>query len=99
MEFMDFNANTWLFLSSVAVVGYFLKDLFKRFYDLENKVENTIVKYSSEFGKLQGRVGAIDLKTTQELKRIEELMQVNFKNYGDKVEEVIRMLERINQER
>ena len=86
-------------LLGLSVVGFFLKDLFSRFGKLEAKVENNISKYNTEFGKLIGRLNTIDTRATGELKRLEEMMDIHFKNQSDKLEELQRMLERINTNR
>lgn len=80
----------------IAVITFFLKDLFARFKELEEKVDHSISKYQSEFGKMVGRISQIDTKATAELRRIEEMMNVHFKNQSDKLEELQRMIERIN---
>lgn len=77
-----------------AVIAFFLRDLFSRFNKLETKVENTIIKYNQEFGKLVGKVNSIDLKTSGELKRLEEIMEMHHKIITDKIEELQRILER-----
>lgn len=77
----------------VGIIAFFLKDLFTRFNKLESKVENTIVKYNQEFGKLVGKVSTIDSKTSSELKRIEEIMEIHFKQFSDKLEELQRIIE------
>ena len=93
---MEFNIIEILIAGGIAVITFFLKDLFARFKELEEKVDHSISKYQSEFGKMIGRVSQIDTKATGELKRIEEMMNVHFKNQTDKLEELQRMLERIN---
>ena len=80
--------------AGLAVIAYFLKDIFSRFNKLEAKVESTINRYNQEFGKLVGRVSTIDSKTSGELKRIEEIMEIHFKTFSDKLEELQRILER-----
>jgi hypothetical protein len=76
----------------IGVIAFFLRDLFKRLNELEEKAD----KYQAEFGKMIGRISNIDTKATAELKRIEEMMNIHFKNQSDKLEELQRMLERIN---
>lgn len=96
---MEFNIVEIIIAGGVAVITFFLKDLFGRFKELEDKVESNISKYQTEFGKMVGRVSQIDTKATAELKRIEEMMNVHFKNQSDKLEELQRMIERINNQR
>lgn len=79
----------------IGVIAFFLRDLFKRLNELEEKAD----KYQAEFGKMIGRISNIDTKATAELKRIEEMMNVHFKNQGDKLEEMQRILERLSQNR
>jgi hypothetical protein len=86
-------------LLGLSIVGFFLKDLFSRFGKLEVKVENNISKYNTEFGKLIGRLNTIDTRATGELKRLEEMMDIHFKNQSDKLEELQRMIERMNTNR
>ena len=81
---------------AIAIIVFFLKDLFGRFSKLETKVEDYIDKYNTEFGKLIGRLNNIDTKSTAELKRLEEMMTIHFKNQSDKLEELQRMLENLN---
>ena len=81
---------------AIAIIVFFLKDLFSRFSKLETKVEDYIDKYNTEFGKLIGRLNNIDTKSTAELKRLEEMMTIHFKNQSDKLEELQRMLENMN---
>jgi hypothetical protein len=96
---MEFNLLEILIAGGVAVITFFLKDLFSRFKELEEKVDHSISKYQTEFGKMVGRVSQIDTKATAELKRIEEMMNVHFKNQSDKLEELQRMIERIDNNR
>lgn len=93
---MEYNIVEVIIAGGVAVITFFLKDLFARFKELEEKVEHNISKYQTEFGKMVGRISQIDTKATAELKRIEEMMNVHFKNQSDKLEELQRMIERIN---
>jgi hypothetical protein len=81
---------------AIAIIVFFLKDLFGRFSKLETKVEDYIDKYNTEFGKLIGRLNGIDAKSTAELKRLEEMMAIHFKNQSDKLEELQRILENMN---
>ena len=81
---------------AIAIIVFFLKDLFSRFSKLETKVEDYIDKYNTEFGKIIGRLNNIDTKSTAELKRLEEMMTIHFKNQSDKLEELQRMLENMN---
>lgn len=87
---MEFNS---IVVSCViGVIAFFLRDLFKRLNELEDKAD----KYQAEFGKMIGRISNIDTKATAELKRIEEMMNIHFKNQSDKLEELQRILERLN---
>jgi hypothetical protein len=96
---MEYNIVEVIITGGVAVITFFLKDLFARFKELEEKVDHSISKYQTEFGKMVGRVSQIDTKATAELKRLEEMMNVHFKNQSDKLEELQRMIERINNNR
>lgn len=80
--------------AGLAIISFFLKDLFTRFNKLENKVESTIIRYNQEFGKLVGKVSTIDTKTSAELKRIEEIIDIHFKQFSDKLEELQRIIEK-----
>ena len=42
-----------------------------------------------------GRLNTIDTRTTSELKRLEEMMDIHFKNQSDKLEELQRLVERL----
>jgi len=79
----------------IGIIAFFLRDLFKRLNELEEKAD----KYQAEFGRMIGRISNIDTKATAELKRIEEMMNVHFKNQGDKLEELTRLVERLSQNR
>ena len=103
---MKLDFETWIFLSAVGVVAFFLKDLFERFKSLEGKqtkenkeveekIDATILKYSVEFGRLKGQIDKLDLRTSGELRRLEETMKTNFKYESDKLEEIQRTLERL----
>ena len=83
----------------LAIITFFLKDLFNRFNKLESKVENSINKFNQEMGKMIGRLNTIDTKATSELKRLEEMMDIHFKNQSDKLEELQRMIEQMNRQR
>jgi hypothetical protein len=96
---MDFTLIELISGAGLAIITFFLKDLFNRFKELEEKVDNSITKYQTEFGKMIGRVSQIDTKATAELKRIEEMMNVHFKNQSDKLEEMQRILERLTSNR
>ena len=86
------NFNELAITCVIGVIAFFLRDLFKRLTELEEKAD----KYQAEFGKMIGRISNIDTKATAELKRIEEMMNIHFKNQSDKLEEMQRMLERLN---
>jgi hypothetical protein len=86
------NFNEIAITCVIGVIAFFLRDLFKRLTELEEKAD----KYQAEFGKMIGRISNIDTKATAELKRIEEMMNIHFKNQSDKLEEMQRMLERLN---
>lgn len=79
----------------LAIITFFLKDLFNRFNKLESKVENSINKFNQEMGKMIGRLNTIDTRATSELKRLEEMMDIHFKNQSDKLEELQRLVERL----
>lgn len=79
----------------LAVITFFLKDLFNRFNKLEQKVENNVTKFNQEMGKMIGRLNTIDTRATSELKRLEEMMDIHFKNQSDKLEELQRLVERL----
>jgi hypothetical protein len=96
---MEFNIVEIIIAGGVAVITFFLKDLFGRFKELEDKVEHNISKYQTEFGKMIGRVSQIDTKATGELKRLEGMIDIHFKNQSDKLEELQRMIERITERR
>jgi hypothetical protein len=87
------NFNELAITCVIGVIAFFLRDLFKRLTELEEKAD----KYQAEFGKMIGRISNIDTKATAELKRIEEMMNIHFKNQSDKLEELQRLVERINQ--
>lgn len=102
---MKWDFETWAFLSAVGGVTFFLKDLFARFKNLEKKqseeikevgekIDATILKYSVEFGRLKGQIDKLDLRTSGELRRLEETMKTNFKYESDKLEEIQRTLDR-----
>lgn len=82
--------NNLIITCVIGVIAFFLRDLFKRLNDLEEKAD----KYQTEFGKMIGRISNIDTKATAELKRIEEMMNIHFKNQSDKLEELQRLIER-----
>lgn len=84
------DLNNIIIACVIGVIGFFLRDLFKRLNDLEIKAD----KYQTEFGKMIGRISNIDTKATAELKRIEEMMNIHFKNQSDKLEELQRLIER-----
>lgn len=86
------NFNELAITCVIGVIAFFLRDLFKRLTELEEKAD----KYQAEFGKMIGRISNIDTKATAELKRIEEMMNIHFKNQSDKLEELQRILERLN---
>ena len=96
---MEFNIIEIIIGGGVAVITFFLKDLFARFKELEEKVDHSISKYQTEFGKMVGRVSQIDTKATGELKRLEGMIDIHFKNQSDKLEELQRMIERITERR
>lgn len=96
---MEFNIIEIIIAGGVAVITFFLKDLFGRFKELEEKVDHSITKYQTEFGKMIGRVSQIDTKATGELKRLEGMIDIHFKNQSDKLEELQRMIERITERR
>ena len=96
---MEFNIVEIIIAGGVAVITFFLKDLFARFKELEDKVDSSITKYQTEFGKMVGRVSQIDTKATGELKRLEGMIDIHFKNQSDKLEELQRMIERITERR
>jgi hypothetical protein len=96
---MEFNIIEIIIAGGVAVITFFLKDLFARFKELEEKVDHSISKYQTEFGKMVGRVSQIDTKATGELKRLEGMIDIHFKNQSDKLEELQRMIERITERR
>lgn len=93
---MDILSMETIIGIGLAVITFFLKDLFNRFNKLESKVDHAITKYNTEFGKMVGKISQIDTKATGELKRLEQQMDIHFKNQSDKLEELQRMLERIN---
>jgi len=93
---MEFNIIEIIIAGGGAVITFFLKDLFARFKELEEKVDHSISKYQTEFGKMVGRVSQIDTKATGELKRLEGMIDIHFKNQSDKLEELQRMIERIS---
>ena len=80
----------------LAVITFFLKDLFNRFNKLEQKVEHNVTKFNQEMGKMIGRLNTIDIRATSELKRLEEMMDIHFRNQSDKLEELQRILEKLN---
>jgi len=82
--------NNIVITCAIGVIAFFLRDLFNRLNDLEVKAD----KYQAEFGKMIGRISNIDTKATAELKRIEEMMNIHFKNQSDKLEELQRLLEK-----
>ena len=79
----------------LALITFFLKDLFNRFNKLEQKVEHNVTKFNQEMGKMIGRLNTIDTRATSELKRLEEMMDIHFKNQADKLEELQRLVERL----
>jgi hypothetical protein len=102
---MNLELKTWAFLSAVGIVTFFLRDLFERFKylekkqttenkEVEEKIDATILKYSVEFGRLKGQIDKLDLRTSGELRRLEETMKSNFRHESDKLEEIQRILER-----
>lgn len=73
---------------SVAVISYFLKDLFSRFNELKKEVD----KLHDENVRLSSKVERIDEKLPTDIANLEKVMNIKFEQFNVQFEELKRAI-------
>ena len=92
---MDFEWIKWALGVVFIVIGYFLKDVFNRFNTLNEKVENSIRKFSEENGKLKGRIELLEQKVPSEITHLENKMELRLSSFEDKITDMKQSIEHV----
>lgn len=85
---MDFEWIKWAIGIVLMIIGYFLKDVFNRFNDLNEKVENSIRKFSEENGKLKGRIELLEQKVPSEISNLEKIVEVRLTQFKEDITDI-----------
>lgn len=80
MEYLNY-----ILFSAIAIVGYFLKDVHSNLKEYKKASDLEQLRMIEEIGKLKGKIEMVQVQSSNELKRIEELTQLKLDQIGKDV--------------